>query len=122
MSGANKPLFTEHLTMVETLAPVIGTAMGQAHFAGTGPKGRTCRECAHWQIRNAKGEKVAYQYKGNGTPKVLEILSAHCTYPIANKANNRVPHGAASYRLFKPADSPPPATRRDRRYGKRGAS
>jgi hypothetical protein len=29
---------------------------GMAHFAGTGPNGRTCRECSHWDQHGARNK------------------------------------------------------------------
>ncbi|MCK1671064.1 hypothetical protein [Bradyrhizobium sp. 150] len=31
---------------------------GMAHFAGTGPNGRTCRECIHWDHFNGSYRKT----------------------------------------------------------------
>lgn len=41
-------LFSEHLTAKEVHRPIAETFLGQAHIAGTGPEGRTCRECRFW--------------------------------------------------------------------------
>lgn len=41
-------LFSEHLTAKEVHQPIAETFLGQAHIAGTGPEGRTCRECRFW--------------------------------------------------------------------------
>ncbi len=41
---------------------VRDTHPGQAHFAGTGPRGTTCGQCAHWQaqrITRRKGTTAA---------------------------------------------------------------
>jgi len=41
-------LFSEHMTAKEVHRPIAETFLGQAHIAGTGPEGRTCRECRFW--------------------------------------------------------------------------
>lgn len=47
-------LFSEHMTAKEVHLPIAETYLGQAHIAGTGPEGRTCREC-----RQKKKEQLA---------------------------------------------------------------
>lgn len=40
-----------HFTRVydaKTEAALSKTHAGQAHFAGTGPDGKSCRQCVHW--------------------------------------------------------------------------
>jgi hypothetical protein len=53
---------------------------GQAHFAGTGPFGATCSECAflgYWkQIRNASGDTVKSQRVG-GCEKFRQLTGKH---------------------------------------------
>lgn len=41
----------EHLTEpnAELARAARASHPGMAHFAGTGPRGMTCRECIHWQ-------------------------------------------------------------------------
>ena len=42
---------TQHFTRVyddAMTALIAGTAKGQAHWAGTGPSGKTCKECMHY--------------------------------------------------------------------------
>ena len=41
-------LFSEHMTAKEIHRPIADTYLGQAHIAGTGPEGKTCRECRFW--------------------------------------------------------------------------
>ena len=38
----------EHLTAAPCDEALRQTYIGQAHIAGTGPIGATCRECRHW--------------------------------------------------------------------------
>ena len=57
MTKDTSGLFTEHLTMPETLKPVLSTHLGQAHFGGTGPKGKTCRHCEKWYLLDDNGNK-----------------------------------------------------------------
>lgn len=41
--------FSEHLTPAQFDSPIRSTYLGQAHIAGTGPSGTTCRECVFWR-------------------------------------------------------------------------
>lgn len=47
-------LFSEHLTAKEVHRPIAETYLGQAHIAGTGPEGKTCRECIFWHVWKSK--------------------------------------------------------------------
>lgn len=114
----NEPLFTDHLTMGEQLRPVRQTSLGQAHFGGTGPEGKTCRECRKWYCVSQEGHRKDPEYKGDGG-KVLYLQPAHCNHAIANKAYRLIPHDALSCMFFDEADGPPTKSRRDKRFGPR---
>lgn len=107
-------LFTENLTMRETLEPILKTHLGQAHFAGTGPAGKTCRECAKWFPVDEEGNRREFKYAGHNTGW-LELCPARCNHPIMNKADRNDPHDAEACRLFAPADAPPVHGRADKR-------
>jgi hypothetical protein len=68
------------------------THMGQAHFAGTGPSGKTCRECVYY---DGKGRALLY-YRVDGTLK-----AGYCHYNIPGKASGRFPHYAAACKMFE---------------------
>ena len=99
-------LFTAHLTMEDHLAPIRETHLGQAHFAGTGPEGKTCRQCFYWQPQR-RGTTILYE--GDGS--VMHLCSGKCCYPILNKADRLIPHEARSCRLFEERIQEIPATR-----------
>lgn len=50
MKLLNPRKVSSKLTMTEP--EHLATHEGMAHFAGTGPAGRTCRECIHWDKGN----------------------------------------------------------------------
>ena len=113
-------LFSEHLTANEIHKPISETFLGQAHIAGTGPEGKTCRECRFWHAwKWRKLESGAYErfavdpgYFGKKhklTP--LGLKKAKCNRPIMNKANRLVPHCAKACRLFEPSEAAPPIVR-----------
>ena len=61
--------------------------LGQAHIAGTGPTGTTCRGCWHWQ----------YEKEGFSRAKSRE---AYCEFPIPGKRRRLIPGAAQSCRFF----------------------
>lgn len=110
-------LFSAHMTAGDVHQPIAETYLGQAHIAGTGPDGKTCRECRFWAIKKYRkisdGEyEECLTYPGYFGKKhethPLEIKKAKCNRPILNKANRLIPHSAKACRLFEPADNPPP--------------
>lgn len=108
---------TEILTRNEGHAGVERTHMGQAHIAGTGPEGRTCRECKYWYSWDVK-ERPYRPYRG-GDDGLMHLEPSKCRYSILNKAERRVPHHAQACRLFEQNDSPPPITRERKRKAKK---
>lgn len=114
-------LFSEHLTAKEVHRPIAETYLGQAHIAGTGPEGKTCRECKFWCLKKFRKTPFGnyeehFVYPGYFGKKhksqAGEIKKAKCTRPIMNKANRLIPHDAKSCRLFEAADAPPPAIKK----------
>jgi hypothetical protein len=109
--------FGKHLKGNEAHAAVARTYLGQAHIAGTGPEGKTCRECVFWHIKKHRKlsgggyETVAthpgYFGKKHGTSP-CEVKKARCNRPIANKANRLIPHDAGACRLFEQEEKPLP--------------
>lgn len=61
-----KALFSDHMTMKEHTKPIEMTALGQAHFGGTGPDGATCRECSKWLKVSKDGFSIPHEYRGIG--------------------------------------------------------
>src|SRR5262245_38293745 len=63
---------TLHMTQThppELVQQIRASEPGMAHWAGSGPAGKTCGECQHWnfwrQIRNASGAVICTeQHKG----------------------------------------------------------
>lgn len=112
--------FGKGLTGNEAHSAVAKTYLGQAHIAGTGPEGKTFRECVFWHIKKYRkisdGEYESYAvhpgYFGKShktTP--CEVKKARCNRPIANKANRLIPHNAGACRLFEQEEHPLPAKR-----------
>jgi hypothetical protein len=80
------------------------TYAGMAHFAATGPEGKTCRECAYWKFEHryfAKGGRHGGMLKPSPCRKHKELKAG-------NQEGPPVPHSALACRYFAPAASPPP--------------
>lgn len=112
-------LFSEHLTAADFDCPIRNTYLGQAHIAGTGPEGTTCRQCLHWGkkkfVKDTFGnyvEKTEHPKRYGSKHKKWpgEPKDAHCLKPIINKAKRLIPHHALSCRLFEASEHPMPVT------------
>jgi hypothetical protein len=75
------------------------TYLGQAHIAGTGPEGKTCRECKWWG--KLKTDKIANPGYYAEPPRHLK--QARCHRPVPHKARRVFPHTAIACRLFEAA-------------------
>lgn len=94
---------SEHLTapnkhLAEQQA---NTPPGMAHWAGTGPKGKQCRECLFW---TGCGGERGYYSGGNGLKprsckKYMDLMSG--------KRGPAVPYYTPACRHFAQSDKPP---------------
>ncbi|HEX2554216.1 MAG TPA: hypothetical protein VHL98_10970 [Microvirga sp.] len=87
-----------------------GTHVGMAHFAGTGPAGRTCRECVFWMKTSTW---FAEGGKNGGGPRPAPCARYQ---QLTHQRGGNVPHGASACRHFAAADHPQPM-QRPRRAG-----
>ena len=71
------------------------TRSGQAHWAGTGPKGVSCRECSHWEFDG---------YKPDGT---LKPASCAMYLTLSYTKGKKFSHEAISCKFFKKNENPP---------------
>ena len=88
---------TEHLTPSPIDNKALGTWSGMAHFAGTGPKGTTCRECQHW----------AFDGYLSTTGSLKTTICEKYTRMMNGRVGQRVPHDAPSCRYYEPMPDPP---------------
>jgi hypothetical protein len=70
---------------------------GQAHFSGTGPPGRACRQCAHWAH-----EPGDYDSKGYIKPVRCRQFTA-----LTNQLGAKVPAETPACRHYAPTDLAP---------------
>ena len=93
-----------HLTANSATDKARFTHQGQAHFGGTGPKGKTCRECIHWCT--FPGLMPAYYGRQRG----FEVKGQACREfgRLMQREGPAVPHDAPSCKHFQLSDDPPP--------------
>ena len=86
---------------------IMETYKGQAHIAGTGPEGTTCRECAHWGTDRPQRYRHFGHRKNCLTPG--ELKEGQCHRGKAGQIYQLLPHDAKSCLWFEPAKNPPAA-------------
>ncbi len=103
---------TPHLTREPNHDALVATFIGQAHIAGTGPEGATCRECRFWCEPDGEGTigVLWLRYSPRHKTKAGDLKRHRCRYRIPNKPRRRVPHDAKACRFFDRNPSPPPVT------------
>jgi hypothetical protein len=84
------------------------TPPGMAHWAGTGPRGTTCRECRHW-MTTGKWQMEAGP-AGGGDP-----LPSRCrryrSLGMHRRFGPPLPHDTPSCQHFDPSEKPQPLAR-----------
>lgn len=114
-------LSSPHMKRLPVDRMVDQTHKGQAHFGGTGPDGKTCRECARWfcerrcEIDENRWVREAYRYANTDTDGNVHLQPHHCNKLKAHKLMRLVPHDALACSHFEQADSPPETRRRFKR-------
>jgi len=96
--------FDRRLTADSGHAQAVDTHAGQAHFAGTGPADKTCRECRFWFSK-------PYLYYSSGHMKGQTLKPVACSKykkMMGGREGARVPHHAKACRYFEPSSNPPP--------------
>lgn len=78
------------------------TYPGQAHWGGSGPKRKTCRECVHW---GEPKREFAYFSDGSG----LKPQKCGRYFAMTGTWGAGVPHEAKACRDFLEAKDPPKA-------------
>lgn len=91
----------EHLTVLDVAFEnrVAKTPPGMAFWAGTGPTGKTCRECSHYGFNGYTSSKSA----NGGTLK-----NGPCERYVSQMGRAyRVPFDTASCKFFEQNPTPP---------------
>ncbi|NML93763.1 hypothetical protein [Novosphingobium olei] len=100
--------FGAGLTKADYDQPFRDTFLGQAHIAGTGPAGATCRECKFWRVMGRDGPAIPGHYSRTNKDKAGQLKKAKCIFPIPHKANRMFPHSAKACRMFEQSETVPP--------------
>lgn len=81
-----------HMTAADFDCPIRNTYLGQAHIAGTGPEGTTCRQCKHWGktkfIKYEHGNYVEKFAPPNGMAKSTSCFRASRKTPTASSPSS----------------------------------
>lgn len=98
---------TAHLTRMFDDTSEAGkwqTPSGCAHWAGSGPKGKTCRECEFWT-----GGKERYATAKTGDHMAHELKPGQCAKykQLKGRYDGRIPHRTPACKHFNAADSAP---------------
>lgn len=79
------------------------TCSGMAHFAGTGPAGRTCRECAKWGTAVRFYRRTGGELRRRRCARFSELAQGRIGAPVG--------HHRAACRHFALNPDAPPVTR-----------
>ena len=86
------------------------TPHGMAHWAGSGPKGKSCRQCISWDNCGADPGYYAAGGKHRGALKPRSCRKYQEL--MAGEIGPAVPHNAAACKYFSENTAPPPITAR----------
>ena len=100
-------LFKESIQDHLTASPIDELARasypGMAHFAGTGERGRTCRECIFWAH-----DPHDYRAKNGKHRGLIEPAVCNKYRQITQQAGAKVPDDAAACKYLDLNPTPPP--------------
>lgn len=85
------------------------TYLGQALIAGTGPEGKTCRECVFWGVQRKGGLiQPPGHYAASNKKMAGQLKKGRCHKLMHRKPNRLFTPHAKSCRLFEQAHDVPP--------------
>lgn len=97
-----------HLTKPNPVlsSQIAATSSGMAHWAGTGPEFKTCRECTHFDHGNSYYSKTGMRGGGLKPAKCKKYRA------MTSQCGGRIPHGTSSCKYFDQAEIVPPVVSR----------
>lgn len=98
-----KDSIQDHLTASPIDAFARASHPGMAHFAGTGPHLKTCRECIFWEHGVHDYRAKTGKYRG-----LIEPATCRKYRAITLQIGAKVPDDAAACRYFEENSSIPP--------------
>lgn len=98
-----KDVISDHLTSAPHDAMARATHPGMAHFAGSGPKGKSCRECIFWAHKTHDYRSKGGKYRG-----LIEPATCNKYRQLARNEGSKIPDDAASCKYFEQNDPVPP--------------
>lgn len=97
-----KDVISDHLTEAPADRLARATHPGMAHFAGTGPSGKTCRECNFWAHGAHDHRSKNGKYHG-----LIEPARCKKFQQITLREGAKVPDDATACRYFDQNPEPP---------------
>ncbi len=98
-----KESIQDHLTASPVDALARASYPGMAHFAGTGPHGKTCRECGFWAHGPHDYRSKNGKYRG-----LIEPATCNRYRAITMQVGDKVPDDAAACKYFEQNPAVPP--------------
>ena len=89
----------------EIAAKARSTHLGMAHFAHSGPSGKTCRECRFWMKTSTWYAEMG---KHGGAARPAPCAKYH---QLMQLKGENIPHDAAACKYFEQAAAPQPLRR-----------
>jgi hypothetical protein len=100
---------SDHLTEAPADQAARRTHPGMAHFAGSGPQSRSCRECEFWGASFNPTRTYSYAARRGMSGGMLKPHSCEKARQLTQGAiGGKIPHDAAACKYFKHSDNPPP--------------
>lgn len=97
-----KEAISDHLTHSPIDAAARSSFPGMAHFAGTGPRGSTCRECIFWNHGPHDYRAKNGKYRG-----LIEPATCKKFRQVTLQEGSKIPDEASACKYFDQNPSPP---------------
>jgi len=97
-----KDALSDHLTESTHDRAARATFPGMAHFAGSGPRGRTCRECIFWAH-----QKNDYRSKNGKYGGLIKPAPCRKYQTFMRDQGGAIPDDAAACKYFDENSAPP---------------
>jgi hypothetical protein len=97
-----KQAISDHLTAAPLDQIARATHPGMAHFAGSGPELKTCRDCKFWEHDRHNYYAKRGKHHGRARPATCRKFRQ-----LTNAAGTAIPDDAAACRYFEQADPVP---------------
>lgn len=98
-----KDEISDHLTEAPADRMARASYPGMAHFASTGPRGKTCRECVFWAHGPHDYRSKNGKYRG-----LIEPAPCRKFQQLTSAPGDKIPDDAMACKYFSQNDIAPP--------------